>query len=423
MTMSELQVVAGNTDITPMSPIPVSSLAGFKKRIDDASEAAICDPIECNIIVLRSRQAVVALVQMDTLYVGTSFRRRLMEKVGDLLDEQSLFIIASHTHFAPATDETLPGMGNIDSRFIDWAVSRVAALLTDLLQSDGVPARLTYARSVADHNINRRKPTTRWSLSPPFRRTLIALRPNPDGIVDKTTSVLTIADEANKPCAVVWNYACHPVLFPEISGISAEFPGVVRSYLRNRHGDALPVVFLQGFAGDVLPKQQGENHPRKLSEYDVTLWHSWSESLAERVNQTMVDTNQQSIEIDLATARATVPLTELALGETTEKSISIHGIRLGRGLGIIGLSAEPVSAYTSLLSQLFKECWIIPAGYIDGVYGYLPTSSMLEEGGYEADGFRSDFSIDIGFRHDLSEAVADLVRETIAPILVGSNVD
>lgn len=418
--MANLQVAAGATDITPNFPIPVSSLAGFAKRIDDGNEAKVCDPIECNIIVLRSRQTVVALLQFDTLYVGTSFRRRLMEKVGDQLDEHSLFIIASHTHFAPATDETLPRMGDIDSQFVDRAVDLVAALLTDLLQADGVPARITYAESIADHNINRRKPWTKWSLSPPFRRTMIALRPNPDGVVDKTIRVLTIADETGKPCAVIWNYACHPVLFPEISGISAEFPGVVRSYLRNRHVHALPVVFLQGFAGDVLPKQQGANHPRKLSEYDATLWQSWAESLAERVNQTMVNAKHQSIETDLAATRVTVPLTKLTQGETAEKSFSIHGIRLGRCFGIIGLSAEPVSAYTSLLFQLYKGVRIIPAGYIDGVYGYLPTSSMLEEGGYEVDGFRSGFSIDIRFRHDLSEAVAVLVRETMAPILAGS---
>lgn len=110
----------------------------------------------------------------------------------------------------------------------------------------------------------------------------------------------------------------------------------------------------------------------------------------------------------------------MARGETTEKPLSFHGIRLGRGLGIIALSAEPVSAYTAVLSQLFRDCRIIPVGYIDGVYGYLPTSSMLKEGGYEVDGFRSGFSIEIEFRQDLSEAVADLTRETMAPILATS---
>lgn len=420
--MSDLRIASGTTDITP-PPVPVSSLAGFAKRMDDRNEARVCDPLECNIIVLRSSQTTVALVQLDTLYVGNRFRRRLMEAVGDRLDERSLFITASHTHFAPATDETLPEMGNVDNAFLDRAVDRVAALLTDLLQSDGAPGRITYAESIADHNINRRKPSTRWTLSPPFRRTRIALRPNPNGVVDKSIRVLTLADETGKTSAVIWNYACHPVLFPETAAISAEFPGVVRSYLRNRHGDALPVVFLQGFAGDVLPKQQGADHPRKLSEYDAALWQPWAESLAESVDQTMADDSQQPFEIDLATVRTTVPLTKLALGETTEKSISIHGIRLARDFGIIGISAEPVSAYTSLISQLFKGFRIIPAGYIDGVYGYLPTSSMLKEGGYEVDGFKSGFSIDITFRHDLSEAVTGLVRDSLAPILAGPNTD
>src|SRR5260370_14846342 len=56
--------------------------------------------------------------------------------------------------------------------------------------------------------------------------------------------------------AIIWNYACHPTDFPEFLQVSPEFPGIVRSRLRSEFGD-IPILFLQGFAGDVRPPFSG----------------------------------------------------------------------------------------------------------------------------------------------------------------------
>src|SRR5260370_7860590 len=58
--------------------------------------------------------------------------------------------------------------------------------------------------------------------------------------------------------AIIWNYACHPTDFPEFLQVSPEFPGIVRSRLRSEFGD-IPILFLQGFAGDVRPPFSGRS--------------------------------------------------------------------------------------------------------------------------------------------------------------------
>ena len=51
---------------------------------------------------------------------------------------------------------------------------------------------------------------------------------------------------------MLWNFACHPVMYHSPMNVSAHFPGDVRKELREILSD-IPVVFLQGFSGDIRP--------------------------------------------------------------------------------------------------------------------------------------------------------------------------
>ena len=85
--------------------------------------------------------------------------------------------------------------------------------------------------------------------------------------------MLTFSDPTDRPIAVLWSYACHPVGFPARTRVSADFPGVVRRALRDAHGAELPVLFLQGFAGDVRPRETGATtrFTRRLAELVIGL--------------------------------------------------------------------------------------------------------------------------------------------------------
>src|SRR5207245_10760611 len=112
---------------------------------------------------------------------------------------------------------------------------------------DPAPCHIDYRTGSADHAINRRRPAWRGVRS----------APNPAGPRDETVHLLTFSDQTDRPLAVLWSYACHPVGFPARTKVSADFPGVVRRALRDAHGAELPARFLQGFAGGVPPRETG----------------------------------------------------------------------------------------------------------------------------------------------------------------------
>lgn len=63
--------------------------------------------------------------------------------------------------------------------------------------------------------------------------------------------------------------------------------------------------------------------------------------------------------------------------------------QFGRDLTLVGLSGEVVVDYTTLLEKALgpNQLWI--AAYCHDVFGYLPSSQVLAEGGYETRGLYS----------------------------------
>jgi hypothetical protein len=53
----------------------------------------------------------------------------------------------------------------------------------------------------------------------------------------------------------------------------------------------------------------------------------------------------------------------------------------------------------------------IPVGYIDEVYGYLPTARMLHEGGYEASWFLQPFALEGPMNPRIEDSCLAALRE------------
>lgn len=112
-------------------------------------------------------------------------------------------------------------------------------------------------------------------------------------------------------------------------------------------------------------------------------------------------------QITISTLRERVPLSELVQGPVGSRSLSLHHIRLSENgeskVNIVGISAEPVVEYVRHIEEALPDCFNLPVGYIDEVYGYLPTSKMAREGGYEVNAFRKSFSLEGKLRPDVEE--------------------
>ena len=71
----------------------------------------------------------------------------------------------------------------------------------------------------------------------------------------------------------------------------------------------------------------------------------------------------------------------------TAAAIHAQGIQLGKGLRLIGIEGELVAELGILIRDFFPGGVTFPMGYTNATLLYLPTSEMLDEGGYEVESY------------------------------------
>jgi hypothetical protein len=247
----------------------------------------------------------------------------------------------------------------------------------------------------------------------------VEMRENRRGTADQSVTVVRTEGLDGEPIAVLWSYACHPVSFPFALHVSADYPGVVRARFRDRLGDDVPMLFLQGFSGDLRPTATigpGRRpaavldvlrNGRVLGRFSERDFHSWSESLAGAA----LSAAERAHEVEPALASTTreLALAEIFDGDTDGRRLRAQRLRLGDRLQIVALNAEPVNEYAAHVRRVYPGTETMSVGCVGDVVGYLPTEPMLAEGGYEVTEFQHWFSLEGRFRTNVERAVVDLV--------------
>ncbi len=403
----EFLISSGSVDITPRRPV---MLGGFNKRT--APFTSVASRLEANVILIKGASSSVTIVSTDLLYPGETLRAQLVKNLGLEGRSEELFLCASHTHSAPMTAPSIPHLGVADAEYVNFVATQITALVKSI-EDKGERCVCTYRIGRADHSMNRRLVRSRLTRSG-FARSS-GFGPNPNGDRDESVRILEFANLNGESSAVIWNYACHPTDFPGFLQVSAEYPGIVRARLRSQLGD-IPVLFFQGFSGDVRPPFSGRSagiagFARRVlvgPQFRQPLrreWEQWSNSLAESV-ASFARSSGRALKIDsLVLKRIEVPENEYAAGGTGDKSLIWHLIDCG-GFRIVGINAEPVVKYRRLLEESFSsEEPLLTVGCLDQPVCYLPSDNMIPEQGYEVEGFRSLFSFDARFQNSLQDSV------------------
>ena len=402
----EFLISAGSVDITPRRPV---MLGGYYKRT--APFTAVASRLEANVLLIRGASSRVAIVSTDLLYPGETLRAQLVENLGLAAKGEELFFAASHTHYAPMTAPSMPRLGIVDLEYVQYVATQITALIKSI-EHQGEACVCTYHEGRADHSMNRRLVRLRMTRSGLAWSS--GFGPNPNGDRDESVRILKFSKPGGKPSAVIWNYACHPTDFPDFLQVSAEYPGIVRSRLRSELGD-IPILFLQGFSGDVRPPFSGRStgiagFARRVlvgPQFRQPLrseWEEWSNSLAELVASFARSALRRSQINSLMLKRVEVPENEFAAGGSGNKSLVWHLIDCG-GFRIVGINAEPVVKYRRLLEESLAGEPLLTVGCLDQPVCYLPSDNMIAERGYEVEGFRTLFNFDARFRNRLQDAV------------------
>jgi hypothetical protein len=401
-----LAFAAGRVDITPTRPLPLAGYAGRTALCD-----GVADPLEANAVVITGGgKPPVVLVTFDLLYVGAELRRRLEQALGLVVPPDRLFLAASHTHFAPATDPTLHRLGLADGDYLDRTAARVAALVRGLLGGRRQPLTLAVASGHADHSVNRRHLGWRVGRRYPFLTRTVTMKANPDGARDETVRVIRLG-----PRVVVWSYACHPVFVPWMNHVSADYVGVVRRVIRRALGPETVVLFWQGFSCDVFPsiaptpsgtlaRLRGLwSHRPSAVAPDV--WRHWAGGLAQRVRDTVRRATAPAAVRHIDCARVGMPLWRLLGPDAPDRTVWAHRLDLGPQARVLGVSAELPVGYLATCQRLFGADGLFCVGCTDGVVGYLPTARMVREGGYEAAEFLPYFGLAGRFSADVEDEI------------------
>jgi hypothetical protein len=375
----------------------------------------------------------MVIISLDLLYPGRLLRRALESALPELRPEQ-IFLSATHTHQAPMTDDTKTLLGTLDGRYLDRLVLVLSGELRQLLDSGETQiGELATAGLSARHSINRRfrrrvtlarRSPRPWWLPPvrfAFNSYLIA--PNPRGVTDEQVTLLISRAPSGRAQFVLWNYACHPVGFPDKNKIAADFPAEVRDILRTSLGvEDLPVLFLQGFSGNTRPSASVDRTSgvRAWTRrtmfgpcFTIMTWSAyttWARQLGALV-AAGCDSADPLVEAEISTRRHVIP-TSSVVAAAPEPWVSFHSVRLGSEFSIIGASAELVAEFAPRVRSMAGGEQVMCVGCLDHTFGYAPTRRIRAEGGYEGGDYCATFGLG-----PLTDAVEEEMLEGFKAVL------
>jgi hypothetical protein len=202
-------------DITPP---PGQMLWGYSNRRHAAT--GTLDPLMAKAVVLRSGDRSAAIVSLD---LGRTPEEALLALVRQRTQREcgvgQLFITASHTHHAPAMEST-PDQPN---PYAEQVAQHIGDIICRAAQNL-TPVKIGVGRGVADWSHNRRRFLPDGRVAMQWRNA----QREPTEPVDRQYAVIRLDRADGSPLAVLFNYACHPVVLgPDNYEYSADYVGSV----------------------------------------------------------------------------------------------------------------------------------------------------------------------------------------------------
>lgn len=415
-----LHFAAGRVDITPPAPV---SLAGVEGRTQ--AWHSVTTALEANALLLADGVVRTLMISADLLYFGPDLVQAIHGCAKRFnIAETHVILAASHTHFAPATDGSKPRLGAVDPGYQAFAKEKLLSLIEALVTSAMAVVTVELVRVVSSLSVNRRL-RWRWPTltSEGFKLgPNVVMAPAPNESRDEYADVLRFVDMRGVVVCVAWKFACHPVCFPDSLKVCSEYPGHARARLRQQLKLDIPVLFLQGFTGDVRPRLLGVRtlkdrlHALRrgpgFGEVGMAQWTQWADQVAEvlcegvrRPAALVVTAGLDVTCIDVPMSRIIDPVLN---PQACEWPLRIQRLVLGNRLELLFLGAEVCSPYLTMLGAGEHTLCV---GYTAHVFGYLPSQRQADEGGYEGRSYFARFGLAGALQSGFERAVVDAVLQ------------
>lgn len=244
---------------------PLASAAGLtagvaKADITDREAKPANDPLYVKALVLRDDATTVAIISVDAVALGeigrigngflANVRSQLQSQFG--IKPSNVVINASHCHGFVCAD--------IEQR----TVQAVKQALANMAQVNVGAGRGHENRIMENRRLKLKdgsEADVRHAYSLPPDEAVAAVGP-----VDPEIGLLRLDRKNGQPLAVVYNFACHPILGVPSGGNTADFPGFASKVIEENLGEGVVALFVQGCAGDINPVQYKDVHNPRDAE-------------------------------------------------------------------------------------------------------------------------------------------------------------
>jgi hypothetical protein len=430
-------------DTTPAVPV---RMAGYASRT--SLSQGVAHPLAAKALALAdANDHKIVLVTCDIIGFRRTFTERVASRVKAKhgLPREDIVLFASHNHAGPAPVEPAGQAGaNQASRegfannvaYTRDLEDKIVALVGEAL-GKLQPVSLTYGIGRAHFALNRREPTAKG----------IKLGKNPAGPTDEAVPILRVQQADGKPLAIVFGYACHnTTLRPDMLKIAADFAGYAQDRIEADCPSAA-ALFVTGCAGDADPhpfgtlemaKEHGDelaaavkfvlDHPAWLKPLSGPLLTAYTETTihfsgpTDRVSyeKLLNDPNQGR------RRHARRMIEALDQGQPIRADYphyAIHALALGDQLTLVALSGEVVVDYAIRLQKELggegRTLWV--AAYANDVIGYIPSTRVLKEGGYEGGEAFYGSTWPAPLADDIESIVVTAAREVVNKVRAKGN--
>jgi len=382
--------------ITPQEPM---WLAGYAAR-DHESEGTLVDLWVKILAIQDAKGKKAVLITSDLL----GYPRKMSDRIRDQiaikygLTRSQIILNCSHTHTGPVLDEALfdiypvnAGQKEVIKRYSVSLEKKIVELTGEAINSLA-PAKIYSQNGVTRFQVNRRNNT----------EASIHLANDLNGPNDYAVPVLKITDNDSTLVAVAFGYSCHATVLSTYQ-FSGDYPGFAQLELEKLY-PGTTAMFFQGAGADQNPL------PRRT----IPLARQYGKELAAAVERVLSE-DMRELEPSLSSAYSEVDLKfskppskeELIKIEKEsqgyQKSWASNQLKILKENGslttsypypcqvwrvgsqpIMVFGGELVIEYSIELKKIYgPDIFIV--GYANDDMAYIPSETILEEGGYEGE--------------------------------------
>ena len=373
--------------------------------------------VEVNFIVFLVQNLDIYILQIDTLFVDSYLSSRLQEKFTRNDRPVKVICVSSHSHSLPGIDSGMEMLGNFYKDYRDFLEQKIFKEVHDCIS--------TYSATplfYSDYQISSKLTVGRRGSRSGSNFSLFKIRnTTPDfEQLGADIELTCLKNQNNNVVAIIWTFPAHPVLYPDNTKFSADFPGRVRTLLRQELGiESLPVLYFPGCSGDMRPMIESQRRTKSPLEFvigqsfdrcDEYKYNKYCDNLKSEIySELSNDESTDNIPLEsISYQDINIPLSDIGITNKHNSNLKIELLRINSIIKYAFLNCEPSYGYLSLFGE---GCTV--TGYSSGVFGYLPTDKQISEGGYEVSGFMPFFESTGYFYNSIEQTIMDKVNEYI----------